>query len=170
MLVSISYGQTITKELKIVSKDYEIEVLKTQLSEIRQIFKKDSIVEVEFDGTYIFKNKQLVYFICDKNEDSIIDIVGIYLKEIKTWNNLFIGLPFKTVKEKLPVGEYGVNYDFANKICYSYSPYGERKVNMTFYLGTGQTEPYSDELTQKEYESILLKGSTVDYIEIYNPE
>ena len=53
MLVSISYGQTITKELKVISKDYEIEVLKTRLSEIRQTFKNDSIVEGEFDGVLI---------------------------------------------------------------------------------------------------------------------
>ncbi len=170
--IGTTNGQIITKDLKVQIDGFELEVLNSKMDVIEKKFENDSIVNVDFEGSYIFKNNNLEFFICDKNDDNILDMIVLYSKSVKTWNNIKIGVNFVTVKKIFPIGKFGINNDFANYIAYSYQPNGEKGINMSFYfemVDNPYDEPYSDELTQKEYEEIVSVNSELIKIEINNP-
>ncbi len=168
-LIGVINGQVITKDLKVKIDGFELEVLNSKMTVIEKKFENDSIVKVEFEGSYIFKDNNLEFFICDKNDDNILDMIVLNSKSVKTWNNIKIGVNYVTVKEGFPNGIFGINNDFANYVAYGYQPNGENGIDMTFYFETLDNEIYSDELTQKEYEKIVLRNSRLSKIEINNP-
>lgn len=161
-----SYGQIINKDLSVDYGDFKIEISKTSLTEIKEFFKQDSIIDVENDKSYVLRNNNLIFSFWDKNDDNIVDGVD-FNNNVSTWNGISINCKYSDFIKKNKIEKVLIDYDNGDKIVCTISNENSN-VAMGFYF-SGDFHVNGDEESEQVLFEMLKKNSSVVLISIFNP-